>query len=111
MDIEKQSDSNDDNEIEKVYNFDRVLQLTTWARVVSWVLIGTGVLMIGLVLFIIGTQLIQAGMPDAFNLVSLVVLFGVALLPIFLGLILQFFSEGIFLLVDIEQNTSGKANS
>lgn len=47
-------------------------------------------------------------MPDAYNLMIFLGLFALGLLPIFLGVILHFFSEGAFLLVDIEQNTSSK---
>jgi hypothetical protein len=41
-------------------------------------------------------------------MLTLLALLGIGFLPVFLGLILQFFIEGSFLLVDIEQNTAGE---
>jgi uncharacterized RDD family membrane protein YckC len=98
----------ENEENEKVYNFDRLLQLTTWAKIVSWILIVIGVVLVALVLFIIVTGFMESGMPDAYNMLTLLALLGIGFLPVFLGLILQFFIEGSFLLVDIEQNTAGE---
>lgn len=96
-----------ENEIvEKHSNSERILTLTTWAKIVSWILFGIG----GILIVI---ALIQAAdeIGRGYNIFESLLLIVLSLLPIFLGLVLQFLIEGIHLAVDIEQNTSGNSKS
>lgn len=92
--------------VEKQSSSERILTLTTWARIVSWVLFGIG----GILIVI---ALIQAAdeIGRGYNIFESLLLIILSLLPIFLGLVLQFLIEGIRLAVDIEQNTSGNSKS
>jgi uncharacterized paraquat-inducible protein A len=92
--------------VEKPSSSERILTLTTWARIVSWVLFGIG----GILIVI---ALIQAAdeIGSGYSIFESLLLIILSLLPIFLGLVLQFLIEGIRLAVDIEQNTSGNSKS
>ncbi|HNK63783.1 MAG TPA: hypothetical protein PKL78_03630 [Anaerolineales bacterium] len=93
-----------ESENQKVYSFDRILALATWAKVLSWVLIGAGAALLATVLFLLFSQF--SSIQDISNIIFMLVYVAVGLLPIFLGVVLQFMVEGMYLLVDIEQNTS-----
>jgi len=93
-----------ESENQKVYSFDRILALATWAKVLSWVLIGAGAALLATVLFLLFSQF--SSIQDISNIIFMLVYIAVGLLPIFLGVVLQFMVEGMYLLVDIEQNTS-----
>jgi uncharacterized paraquat-inducible protein A len=92
--------------VEKPSSSERILTLTTWARIVSWVLFGIG----GILIVI---ALIQAAdeIGSGYSIFESLLLIILSLLPIFLGLVLQFLIEGIRLAVDIEQNTRGNSKS
>jgi len=93
-----------ESENEKVYNFDHILTLSTWAKVLSWVLIIAGIALLATVFFLLVSQF--SNIQDISNIIFMLVYIAVGLLPIFLGIVLQFMVEGMYLLVDIEQNTS-----
>jgi hypothetical protein len=80
----------------KLPNIDRILTLTTWARIISWVLFGVGGIMILM-------ALVQAAenIGRWFDLLETLLVFVLSLLPIFMGLVLQFLIEGIHLAAGI----------
>jgi hypothetical protein len=79
----------------KLSNINRILTLATWAKIVSWVLFGIGGIMVLLALVQLTDSI--GGWFDPLEALLIVVL---SLLPIFLGLVLQFLIEGIYLAVD-----------
>jgi hypothetical protein len=89
----------------KPANLDRILTLTTAARIISWVLFGVG----GIMLLM---ALVQAAenIGRWFDLLETLLIFVLSLLPIFMGLVLQFLIEGIHLAAGIgrtDETTKG----
>ncbi|HRQ23894.1 MAG TPA: hypothetical protein PLF42_10760 [Anaerolineales bacterium] len=82
--------------VKKPANLDRILTLTTAARIVSWVLFGVG----GIMLLM---ALVQAAenIGRWFDLLETLLIFVLSLLPIFMGLVLQFLIEGVHLAAGI----------
>jgi|GEM_PF-1305222 type III secretory pathway component EscU len=95
----------DENNV--IHNFEKILNLTIWASIISrsFFVIGIAILIFHLYDFLINFNLQYINSND---ILGFLVVFGLILLFIFLGLILQFIVEGIYLLIDIEQNTRNK---
>ena len=86
----------ENNTVKTPANLDRILTLTTAARIVSWVLFGVG----GIMLLMALVQVTE-NIGRWVDLLEILLVFILSLLPIFMGLVLQFLIEGIHLAAGI----------
>jgi hypothetical protein len=89
--------------VKKPANLDRILTLTTAARIVSWVLFGVGGIM-----FFAGLIQMTENIGRWVDLLETLLVFILSLLPIFMGLVLQFLIEGIHLAAGIGRTDEKK---
>jgi hypothetical protein len=84
------------------HNFNRLTRIASWASILSWLFLGVAALLIvGGFLAAFG-ELTRFG-PDSFVISSLLFLW--VLVSAFFFVVLQAIAEGIYLLMDIEDNT------
>ncbi len=93
----------DEDERDVSYNYDRLTAAAHWASNLSWLFLGVGVVMSG-------SELLYVFLNRAsFNAVTIIASLALwcmaALLATFFFVLLQIIAEGVWLLIDIEDNT------
>lgn len=92
------------------YNFEHLMNVTTWARTLAWFFMGAAgllLLMSACVGFQLFRQLLSARdfFETGFLFLSPLLIATVALICVFFFVLLQALAEGLYLLMDIEDNT------
>ncbi len=87
------------------HNPERLLRLTAWSGILAWVFFATGAALIIVDLIFIIQSLPNIRSDIIFIIVLSLVIFVFGLICLFFGWFARIVSEGIFLVMDIEDNT------
>jgi hypothetical protein len=89
------------------HNFDRLTRVASWSALLSWFFFGLGVIMLilNVVSFVQQMGPPGAGMQPLMMLASFLTSFLTVFISLFFFVLLQAVAEGIYVLLDIEDNT------
>jgi hypothetical protein len=89
------------------HNFDRLIRVASWATLLSWCFLGLGAIMLILNVVSLVQQMgpLGPGMQPLMVLASFLTSFLTVFISLFFFVLLQAVAEGIYVLLDIEDNT------
>lgn len=109
QEINERGEPRDELEEESMtyHNFDRLTRVASWAALLSWCFLGLGAVMLILNVVSLVQQMgpLGAGMQPLMMLASFLSSFLTVFISLFFFVLLQAVAEGIYVLLDIEDNT------